>query len=535
MNQPVKQITIVGGGTAGWLTALSLATFLKPQTNTHRSDCQIILIESPDIPTVGVGEATIQNIRYTFRALGLDEDEWMTRCNASFKVAIKFVNWYSGNDVFWHPFGNFPYVNNIYLSQFALLKKSQNPDFDLQSFHREVPLCLANRSPKTGSENPYEGKVGYAYHLDAGLLAEYLKEKAVAKGVIQILDNVQDVTLSENGAIYSVKTEKNGEITGDLFIDCSGFRGLLINQALQEPFISYADALFCDRAIAMQVPTDDARDGINSYTTATARQAGWTWNIPLFGRSGNGYVYSSAFLSPEAAETEFRETLGERAKDVSAKHIKIRVGRNRNLWVKNCVAIGLAGGFIEPLESSGIYLIEMGIHHLIQHFPDGNFSPILRNRYNRIMTKHYEDIRDFIVLHYCTTQREDTEFWRFNKNHPAIPSSVHEKLELFQVMLPNFDVFEKIFLFEDYSYFCLLAGMNVLPQAHLPLLDFLDLAEAETHIQYIQTEAKKLPNLLPDQYEYLLQLRQEKLKNLRQLFYNTYQKNNSSKTLTPTV
>jgi hypothetical protein len=519
MTQPIENIVIVGGGTAGWLSALYLATFLHPDTANCEPKCQITVIESPEIATVGVGEATIQNIRYTFKSLGLDEEEWMTKCNATFKVAIKFVGWHSGNDVFWHPFGDLPAINGISLHNYFINQQNYHPDsFNFQSFHPEVPLCLANKSPKTGLEADYEGKVGYAYQLDAGLLANYLKEKAIAKGVIYIPDTVQDVLVAENGNISHLQTYENGELFGDLFIDCSGFRGLLINQALQEPFISYSDSLFCDRAIAMQIPTNDAKDGINPYTTATAMQAGWTWKIPLFGRTGNGYVYSSAFLSTEAAEQEFRQHLGEVATNLPAKHIKIRVGKTRNSWVKNCVSIGLSGGFIEPLESTGIYLIEVGIKHLLQHLPDKRCQPLLRERYNRLMTKYYEDIRDFIVLHYCTTQREDTEFWKANKYNQHIPDSLRDKLELFKVMFPNFDLFEKPLLFEDYSYFCILSGMKFVPKYCLPVLEHLDRKKADKLIQTRQVEAGRLQKNMPDQYEYLVKLHQGNLQNVRQLF-----------------
>ncbi|MDJ0799790.1 MAG: tryptophan 7-halogenase [Calothrix sp. MO_167.B12] len=529
MNNPIEKIVIVGGGTAGWLSALYLTTVLNHQSKNPRLNCQITLIESPTIPTVGVGEATIQNIRETFSFLDLDEEELIIRCNATFKLAIKFIDWYSGtnNDIFWHPFGEFPTINGIYLPHYLLRQKllGNSSALDSHSFHREVPLCTAKKSPKIGSENPYEGKVAYGYHLDAGLLSTYLQEKAIERGVNHVGDNVVDVVLAVNGNISKIKTEKSGDINGDLFIDCSGFRGILINQALKEPFISYSDSLFCDRAIAIPIETDDEKEGINPYTTAKALSAGWMWHTPLFGRSGNGYVYSSAFISPESAEKEFRENLnkGSRQVQVDARHIRMRVGKNRNTWVKNCVSIGLSSGFIEPLESTGIYLIEVGVKTLLQHLPDKSFNPVSRDRYNQLMTKVYEEIRDFIVLHYCTTHREDTPFWKENKYHPAIPDSLQEKLEVFQAALPNLDFWEKHSLFEDYSYFCILAGMKLLPLNPLPILNYVDTSEAEDVLLKIKTEAEIFKNTLPDHYEYILQLHQGSIRGLRNLFGNNYQ------------
>lgn len=519
MTKPITKITIVGGGTAGWLTALYLTTFLNHKADSTKPQCNITLIESSEIPTVGVGEATIQSIRETFQSLDLDETEWMTRCNATFKIAIKFVNWLGKNDVFWHPFNGLPTINGLDLSHYLVEKKlNHNPDFDLQSSLVEVPICLAQKSPKLGTEKDYQGQVDYGYHLDAGLLASYLKEKAILRGVNHILDQVQDVKLTEQGFIKSLKTENHGDIEGELFIDCSGFKGLLMNQTLAEPFTPYSDSLFCDRAIAIALPTEDDKDGINPYTTATALSSGWSWHTPLYGRSGNGYVYSSQFLESEQAEKEFRNFLGEKASNAPARHLKMRIGKNSNTWVKNCVSIGLSSGFIEPLESTGIYLIEMGIKTLMSYFPDLTFNPVFRNQYNRRMTQFYEEIRDFIILHYYLVQREDTSFWKANKNDAIIPESLQEKLDYFQVMSPNLDGFEPHLLFEDYSYFCILGGKQYLPKNSLPILNYLDVKEADIALENIVTKAQKMQSILPNHYEYLKELHQGKLENFRVLF-----------------
>lgn len=514
MGKNIENIVIVGGGTSGWLSAIGLTRLLKTETGKN---CQITLIESSDIGTIGVGEATIHTIRQTFQFLGLDEDEWMRECNASFKTAIKFVNWSNlpNRNFYWHPFKPMPVVERVPgdlafpLSQYWLKRYlNGNPEAMDYSCYTASHLCDVRKSPKLLTDLPYQGKVEYGYHLDAGLLATYLKGKAKEKGVKQVVDTVLDVVLDDRGYISHLITNNHGELHGDLFIDCSGFRGLLINQTLKEPFISFSDSLFCDSAIAMRIPTDDEKNDINNYTTATALNNGWVWNIPLFGRSGDGYVYSSAFISPEDAEKEFRQHLGCRSDGNETRHLKMRIGRTRNAWVKNCVSIGLSGGFIEPLESTGIFLSEIGLINLLLNFPDQEFNEGVIARYNEVMKQYYEEIRDFIVLHYCTTNREDTPFWKENKYHPAIPETLQEKFELWSGRLPNHDdFFNRVGLFPDHSYACILAGMNRLPKQHLPILDYLDDTKANQVFQGVKTRAESLKDKLPGHYEYLKGIR----------------------------
>ncbi|OLT62670.1 tryptophan halogenase family protein [Moorena bouillonii] len=505
----IKTIIIVGGGTSGWLSAAYLSKFLQ-------DSCQITLIESSDIGTVGVGEATLPTLQITFKLLGLSEFDWMTRCNASFKLGIKFVNWSGSSkpDIFWHPFGQLKSSPNlgIPISQYWLKNYLQGNTaaFD-ESCFEHINLCAAQKSPKSYDSPEYSGNIEYAYHLDAGKLATYLKERAKSAGVRHIVDNVLDVALDHRGFISHVITENHSNQTADFFIDCSGFRGLLINQALQEPFISYGDSLFCDRAIAISIPYEKGdrynynNGGINPYSTATALSSGWAWNVPLVERSGNGYVYSSSFMSQDDAETEFRKHLGDKANDQPAKYIKTRVGRTRNTWAKNCVSIGLSGGFIEPLESTGIYLVELGLEALIRHFPEKSFSPLLINNYNRFMREIYEEIRDFIVMHYCLTQREYTPFWRTNKYHNFIPDSLQEKLNLWKVMWPIYHG-NIGHLFPDYSYVCILAGMGYFPVQSLPLLGYGEHSQEDKIILKTKSRSEQLRELLPDHHEYLQQM-----------------------------
>jgi tryptophan halogenase len=519
MDDRIKQIVIVGGGTSGWLSAVFLNRVLSTEAGPA---CQITLIESSDIGTIGVGEATIPTIKNTFKLCGIDEIDWMTKCNASFKLAIKFVNW-SGrapNDIFWHPFGQLPHPGGFPMAHHWLKRYLLgNPEpFDRSCFS-VLPVCDAKRSPKVGDEEPYLGKVQYAYHLDAGLLAEYLKQLGKSRGVKHVVDNVLDVALDERGYISHLRTEQHGDLHGELFIDCSGFRGLLINKTLQEPFISFSDALLCDSAIAMPIPTDDEKDGINPYTTATALSAGWVWHTPLFGRSGNGYVYSSAYTAKDDAEQELRQHLGPQSASIQARHIKMRVGRTRNPWVKNCVSIGLSGGFIEPLESTGIWFIELGLYNLLLNFPDKSFNANIIEKYNSLMQKYYEQIRDFIVLHYCTTNREDTPFWRENKYHPGIPTSLQEKLALWRAMLPGHEKLEDPGYFRDYSYVCILAGMGRLPERVMPILAYKDDPDAHNIFAAVQQEAAFLNTMLPVHHHYLAALHDGDLSRAEALPY----------------
>ena len=504
----IKKIVIVGGGTAGWLSA----AYLNKLLNNTRQNCKITLIESSDIPTVGVGEATIPTLIQTFKFLGFSEQEWMTRCNATFKMAIKFVNWAKGDDVYWHPFSKQHHAGGFPLSYYWLRNKhnGNNISYDYSCINASY-LCDIRKAPKTFQAPEYQGAISYAYHLDTGLLATFLKEKSMAAGVDRVVDKVVDVVLNERGFINHLVTEKSGDLAADLFIDCSGFRGILINQALKEPFVSYQDALFCDRAIAMTIPYEEGdlyneKDGgINPYTSATALKHGWVWHTPLVSRSGNGYVYSSNFTTPEAAEAELRAYLGKKSEKCVARHLKFKVGKTRRTWVKNCLAIGLSSGFIEPLESTGIHLIEAGLKILQRNFPDLTFPEPLIKNYNREIQERYEEIRDFIVLHYCITKREDTPFWQANKYHQAIPKSLQEKLELWQHIFPN-NLQRSQEFFSDHSHVCILAGMGFEPKISPPILDYQSEEQAELMLLQLKQKNQYLQYNLPSHSDYLKQM-----------------------------
>lgn len=518
------RIVIVGGGSAGWMTAAYLSKALDRGVS-------IQLVESANIGTVGVGEATFSTIRLFFEFLGLQEEDWMCHCNASYKLAIRFVDWNAEKRHFYHPFQRFDSVGGTAIIEWWLKLKRDTAPFDYSCF--TVPaICDALKSPRFRDGHVFDAKVDgylsssdpakallleelkiqypYAYHFDAGLIANFMSGYAQQRGVRQIIDDVVAVNLSPEGSIESICTEKHGVIQGDLFIDCTGFRGLLINETLKEPFLPFAESLPCDRAIAIQAPSNPEAEGIQPYTTATALSSGWVWNIPLYHRTGTGYVYCSSFQSPDAAEQEFRQHLGKRSEGCKAKHIKMRIGRNRNSWVKNCVAIGLSSGFVEPLESTGIFFIQHGIEQLVAHFPRKGFEEEIIRSYNQAVADVIDGVREFLTLHYAASTRNDTPFWKATKTDFVVPAELKERLQLWKRRLPtNRSINPRYHGFEAYSYSVMLLGLGHRPDSNLPVLDHRDPNGALAAFDAIGIEARRLQQVLPPLHNYLDQRYQE--------------------------
>lgn len=520
------RVVIVGGGSAGWMTAAYLSKALDQGVD-------IQLVESSNIGTVGVGEATFSTVRLFFDFLGLQEEDWMHHCNASYKLAIRFVDWNAERRHFYHPFQRFDSVEGISIIEWWLKFKRDTAPFDYSCF--SVPaICDAQKSPRFENGHVFDSKVdGYlssddpnkallleelkiqhpfAYHFDASLIAKFMSGYAQGRGVRRVIDDVLEVKHAENGFISSIRTENHGDIEGDLFIDCTGVRGLLINKALNEPFISFSESLPCDSAIAVQVPSYPEAEGMNPYTTATALSAGWVWNIPLFNRTGTGYVYCSAFQSAEAAEQEFRQHLGKRNEGCKANHIKMRIGRNRNSWVKNCVAIGLASGFVEPLESTGIFFIQHGIEQLVTHFPRKTYDEESIKSYNRAVADVIDGVREFLTLHYAASTRNDTAFWKATKTDFVIPPELTERLKLWKKRLPtNRSINPRYHGFEAYSYSVMLLGLGHRPESSLPVLDHRDNGRALAAFEAIRRDTRRLVQTLPTLHNYLGQrYRQDK-------------------------
>jgi tryptophan 7-halogenase len=509
VTKPIKRVVILGGGTSGWMTASALLRFMNRATP---GTIEVTVVEGPDGP-IGVGEATIPTLRGMLSVLGIEERDFMVRTNATFKQAIKFVNWLHdparAPSHYFHLFQRPGVVEGMDYGQYWLsLNRDAEPHVYAESVAFQAALCHASRAPKAKDSQQYDGPASYAYHLDAILFGRYLRDFALGLGARRIEARVVGAPRDERGDLRALKLESGAELEGDLFIDCSGFQGYLINQVLEEPFESWRDQLYCDRAVAMQVPFNPGQK-INPFTSATAMSSGWIWEIHLHNRRGIGYVYSSRFISDEDAERELRGYIGATAREVPARKLVMRVGRSRRSWVRNCVAIGLSAGFLEPLESTGIYLTEMGIKLLFENFPEAGVSEVLADTYNRQMGGLYDETMRFIVLHYCLTQREDTPFWRANKNHPHIPALLQEQLALWKQRLPClFDDRGGLQFFGHGSQLYILAGMKF-PFGHgSATRHFVDAAQARGYAKLVEQYRQKALAATPDHTEYIRTLQE---------------------------
>lgn len=466
MGKPIGGVTIVGGGTAGWLAAALLQAFGRRQQGKTRP-LDITLIESPDIPTVGVGEATVPGMVRTLQNAGISEHAFFKRCNASFKLGVSFDGWNVGKDgkpiSYVNPFSRAPNLRGIELANY--FQKFGAGSFDyVQSYAPTVDMIRARKGPRESGKTEFDNSLGFAYHLDAGRFAGLLAEHCTARGVKHLRENVLKVEKAENGNIAALHLHESGRLPVELVVDCTGFRGLIINEALGEPFISYSKYLANDRAMAVQLPHPDPTR-IEPVTRSTALGAGWAWKVPLFNRIGTGYVFSSAHRSDDEAQAEFlahlEAQLGPVAKGAEPRVIPMRVGRNRNAWVKNCISIGLAGGFIEPLESTAIYMIDMGVRWLLSYFPDSDFPDPLRDRYNQLVDSLYNEVRDFICLHYRLGNRTDTQYWIDARTALDVPDGLAENLELWRYNLPSHYDLPFTTLFDAGTYNAVLLGKRV--------------------------------------------------------------------------
>ena len=455
-----EEILIVGGGTAGWLTAAWLAKHLGGPGGV-----QVSLIESSDIPTVGVGEGTFPTIARTLAALGADEAEFMRESAAAFKQGIRFVDWVHPQTAgrcrhYYHPFALPREVEGLELLPYWLLGEA-GPVSWADAATLQEKVCDAGCAPKRESDVGFRGPMNYAYHLDAGRFGAYLARLAQGLGVRHIVGTVSRVELDEAGAIAGVVTAEHGPLTAGLYVDCTGFRAELIGRALAVPFVPKGDVLFVDRAVVMQVPHEHEHAEVPPYTISTAHEAGWTWDIALPARRGVGYVYSSRHTDSTRAEAVLRDYVGPRAQDLAVRELPLSIGWRAQHWVKNCVAVGLAGGFLEPLESTGIILIEAAAYMIAALYQrDGDFAPAAA-RFNRLMTARYERIVDFIKLHYFLTRREDSTFWRDNAHPSSAPESLLAHLEMWRHRPPaRFDLTMDHETFALANYQFVLYGMG---------------------------------------------------------------------------
>ncbi|MFZ0497988.1 MAG: tryptophan halogenase family protein [Steroidobacteraceae bacterium] len=462
MVQPVEAVVIVGGGTAGWLTAGIIAA--RHQARMKAGGFSVTLIESPDIRIIGVGEGTWPTMRSSLEKMGVSETELFRHCDASFKQGGRFAGWTTGaaDDSYYHPLMVPQGFSQVNLVPHWLLAGQGGSFCDYVS--PQGRLCDAGLAPKTITSAEYQGLANYAYHLDAGKFAPFLARHCTEKlGVRHVLADVTQVNQAESGDLRSVSTRQAGEISGDLFIDCSGFSALLLGKTLGVGFKECRDVLFCDTALAVQVPFDTPDAPMASQTVSTAHEAGWTWDICLPTRRGVGYVYSSAHQSEESARETLLRYIGHEHQQLPVRKIPIRAGHREIFWKRNCVAVGLASGFLEPLESSAIVLVELSAKLLAEQMPAcREVMDIIAKRFNEVTMYRFGRIIDFLKLHYVLTQRTDTAFWRDNVAPASVPERLQELLTLWKYHSPwffdEFDRLEEVFPAASYQY--VLYGMG---------------------------------------------------------------------------
>ncbi|HEY6349441.1 MAG TPA: tryptophan halogenase family protein [Candidatus Angelobacter sp.] len=489
----VKSVVIVGGGSSGWMSAAYLSRVLF--------DLDITLVESRNTPRIGVGEATTPILTRFMQRLGFDQwESWLPEVDGTIKTGILFENWYEKGDWYWHPFEALDYLDHRHHIGHGWLQLNRNgdPDFpDRSSFYRAFYLstilnCECAKRPVLKN---------FAFHINADLFADFLRK--TCPKVRHVMDDVTEVRLNPAGEIEGLVTSDHGILKADLFIDCTGFRRKLIRQVdPHQPYESYAESLFCNRAVVLRFPYGEngsQATEMHPYVKASAQSSGWTWTIPLFSRISSGYVYSSSFLSDEEAERELREYWGyQRTKDVVPLKVKFESGKLKDLWVKNCVPIGLAGSFVEPLESTGLAITQVGLELLASILDARCYDDAMQARYNMHLQKFCDDVKQFIIAHYFPTNREDTPFWRAVKHDTKIPDDLAARLEVFRTLLPTDSTkgTEEWWFFRDISWFSVLLGMNYAfktPQLDSSLMEKAK-AIASKRLQVVQEHTKNMPS-----------------------------------------
>ncbi|WP_164118534.1 tryptophan halogenase family protein [Sphingorhabdus sp. Alg239-R122] len=491
----IEHIIIVGGGTAGWMAAAALSR-LKRGGNV-----EITLIESEQIGTIGVGEATIPPFVDFNRMLEIDEREMLGAIQGTFKLGIQFVNWGGVGDSYIHPFGDYGYnIDGVSFHHVWHAMKNAGDKRPIQVFNAETMAAYFGRFARTPeSQREDLPPINYAYHIDAGRYAQFLRKYAETRGVVRREGRVADVAIdSQSGFVTSVTMDDSEVLTGDLFIDCSGFRGLLIEQALKTGYEDWTHWLPCNRAVALPCNRDDGSAPL-PYTRATAHSAGWQWQVPLQHRNGNGHVYCSDHMEDEEAHRILVENLAGKP-TADPNFLRFVTGRRKKFWNKNVVALGLSAGFMEPLESTSIHLINTGINKLISLLSLGGITQVQEDAFNRLTAKEYEKIRDFLILHYHQTSRDDSEFWNYCRTM-SVPDSLTEKMELFRA---NGQIFrEDDELFTETSWAAVMMGQGIEMQGHNAMADAIDFAALKPEIDGMEKSIRYLVQNMPGHGEFL--------------------------------
>ncbi|MGJ8693806.1 MAG: tryptophan halogenase family protein [Thalassotalea sp.] len=494
-NNKINRYVIVGGGTAGWISAAILSRAL------HNTGCEIVLVESPHTPTVGVGEATIPSIMDLLTYLKISSQDFIAKTNATFKLGIKFVDWQQKGQHYWHQFG---YVGNKIdgkpFYQHWLKHHFNGGKYEFSDFSPAIAMAKQNKFfiPDPKKPNNLSNST-YALHFDAVLVAQFLSDYCQANQVQHIKAHINNVITDDKGQISSLALEDGSSVGGDFFIDCSGQHALLINKTLRVGLENWQQYLPVDRAVVMQT---EKHPDFPPYTESTAHEHGWRWQIPLQNRTGNGYVYCSDFCDDESAKALLeKHVIGEKITD--ARIIKFTTGKRDKMWFKNCLAVGLSSGFLEPLESTSIHLIMKSMLNFVQMLPDKNLNPATITEFNRLMDFEYTSIRDFIVLHYCASARTDSAFWRMWQNL-EIPATLVNKLALFKEHGRLYKNDQDLFSAD--SWYAVLEGMKVRPKSYDTLIDASKFEQIEAALPQAVAGLNNTAKQLLSHQEYLARL-----------------------------
>ena len=490
----IRDIVIVGGGTAGWMATAALSKVMGTE------QYNLTVVESEQIGTVGVGEATIPMILLFNQVLGLDEEEFVRETNGTFKLGIEFRDWRRLNHSYFHPFGLYGTdMDGVPFHHFWLRWSKAGGNSDSGRFNAETEAARLNRFMRTMDGNNTLPKINYAYQFDAARYAAYLRRFSEKRGAQRIEGKITQVHQDpQSGFITSVELEDGQRVRGDLFIDCTGFRGLLIEQTLKAGYDDWSAWLPANRAVA--VPCERTAE-LTPYTRSTAREAGWQWRIPLQHRTGNGYVFCDQFISEDEATAKLMSRL-DGAPRAEPRVLRFVTGRRKKSWEKNVVAMGLSSGFLEPLESTSIHLIQVAISKLLAYFPRDFIDPKLADAFNREMEFDYTNVKDFLIAHYKVTEREDTPFWAYCK-HMDIPDSLKTRLAVFKERAETMVRHHE--LFKEGSWFAVLTGQGLIPDSYHPIADVISDDELRQRLSRIRTAIQDRVNGMPSQDAYLAQ------------------------------